>query len=248
MTQSISLIIPALNEQDVILNVLSGIFNAANSSFDYFEIILVDDGSSDSTGGIMDKFAKTYPGIKVIHNESNRGLGASFQIGLGVAQYEYVMLLCGDGGLPAKSLPKIFSLVGQADVIIPYMENLRSIKSPQRYILSRTYVKTMNLISGFNLRYYNGLPVYRRALLDEIKVKSSGFGFQAEILFKLLKSGCTYKEVGVDGAEETGQSDALRLRNVLSVSRTLTRLMFAIYAFKPIPIDVITKARQKSKY
>ena len=246
MPKSISLIIPALNEQVVLLKVLQGVHDASANHFDKFEMILIDDGSFDLTGKIMEEFADTHLNTKVIHNQKNRGLGASFQIGLKHSTMDYVMLLCGDGGLPARSLPKIFSEVGQADLIIPYMINLKKIKSTQRYLLSRTYVHLLNFISGFNLHYYNGLPVYRRAFFDVIKVKSSGFGFQGEILVKLLKSGCSFKQVGVEGAEETGKSDALRIRNILSVGRTFLRLFMEVIRFKPIPPDVIAKARNAS--
>ena len=244
MPNSIALIIPALNEESVLLKVLDDIYSSTFGFFDQVELILINDGSVDSTGQIMNKFAEMHPNTRVIHNPKNRGLGASFQIGLKYASSEYVMLLCGDGGLPAQSLPTIFSEVGNADLIIPYMVNLKKIKSKQRYFLSRTYVFLLNVISGFNLHYYNGLPIYRRAFFEEMTVKSSGFGFQGEILVKLLKSGCTFKEVGVEGAEETGKSDALRIRNILSVARTFARLSIELISFKPISTRAIERARQ----
>jgi hypothetical protein len=101
----------------------------------------------------------------------------------------------------------------------------------------------MNLLSGYRLRYYNGLPVYPRLLLDEIHITSGGFGFQGEILVKLLKSGCTYKEVGVEGAEETKNSSALRLKNVLSVGRTFFHLVYEILMFRRISPEKIEQFR-----
>jgi hypothetical protein len=153
------------------------------------------------------------------------------------------MLLCGDGGLPARSLPAIFSHIGTADLIIPHMVNLRQIKSLPRYIISRTYSNLLNLLSGYRLRYYNGLPVYRRSLLNAIRITSRGFGFQAEILVKLLKSGCTFVEVGVEGAEEKGRSIALHPRNVISVARTFFHLIVELIRFTPVPSDVIERSR-----
>jgi glycosyltransferase involved in cell wall biosynthesis len=240
---TISLIVPALNEEAVIASVLEGISAQAEGHFRDYELIAVNDGSSDATGAIMEQFAARNPKIRVLHNQPNIGLGASFQKGLRQARHQYVMLLCGDGGLPARSLPGIFRLIGSADLIIPHMTNLRQIKSPARYLISRAYSNLLNLLFGFKLRYYNGLPVYRRSLLDAIRITSSGFGFQAEIVVKLLKSGCTYVEVGVEGAEEKGRSIALRPRNVLSVSKTLFDLLFEIVSFRPIPPDVIARSR-----
>lgn len=243
---SISLIVPALNEEKVVASVLEGIHAQVAARFPAFEIIAVDDGSTDGTGRIMDEFARTHAGVSVIHNPGNRGLGASFIVGLERAQHDYVMLLCGDGGLPARSLPVIFERIGTADLVIPYMDNLRRIKTPSRYLLSRAYTSLLNLLFGFGLCYYNGLPVYRRKLLSAIRINSQGFGFQGEILVKMLKSGCTFAEVGVEGAEETGRSFALRPSNVLSVARTFVYLILEIMRFSPISPEVIADARASS--
>jgi hypothetical protein len=151
------------------------------------------------------------------------------------------MLLCGDGGLPAASLPAIFDRIGTADIVVPWMTNLRRIKSLPRYLLSRAYTTLFNVLCGMRLRYYNGLPVHRNDLLQRIQITSGGFGFQAEILIKLIRSGCTYVEVGVKGAEEKQQSVALRPRNWLSVVATVARLLVELARFKPVPAEVIAR-------
>jgi dolichol-phosphate mannosyltransferase len=240
---SISLIVSALNEEAVVFRVLKEIYTEAVNSFDNFEIILIDDGSSDSTGSLMDEFAKEKDNITVVHNKTNLGLGAAFKLGFSIAKNQYIMLLCGDGGLPACSLPKIFESVGKADLIIPYMRNLKKIKSFSRYLLSRAYVLLLNSIFGFRLNYYNGLPVYPRLLLQSLEIKSNGFGFQGEILIKLLKSGCTYLEIEVEGAEETGNSKALKIKNIFSVGKTFFHLINEIFKFVPISEEIIKKSR-----
>lgn len=241
------MIVPALNEQAVVGGVLADIYRETSKAFEVFEIIAVNDGSTDDTGRVMDEFAAAHAGISVIHNKPNIGLGASFQLGLSRAKHNYVMLLCGDGGLPARSLPAIYEKVGTADLVIPYMLNLKRIKTPARYLLSRTYANLLNVLFGFRLRYYNGLPVYRRSLLQAITITSEGFGFQGEILVKLLKSGCTYVQVGVDGAEETGNSSALRIKNVVSVGKTFAHLIMEIARFKPVPREIIEDGRPKDR-
>lgn len=240
---TISFIVPALNEERLIKKVLEDIYLIARNSFENFEIIAINDGSSDSTLELMSIFAKSHENIYVLNNKVNVGLGAAFQAGLALARKEYVMLLCGDGGLPASSLPKIFENLGRVDLVIPYMSNLKVIKSPSRYIISKTYVYLLNSIFHLNLKYYNGLPVYRKTLLDKISINSSGFGFQAEIIIKLLKSGCSYCQVEVKGAEETGKSHALKFRNILSVAKTFMHLLKEIYIFKPIAVDSIKGPR-----
>ena len=241
---TITFIVPALNEAAIIESVITQILEVVDGRFADYEMLLVNDGSTDDTGRIMDRLAASRDKIRVLHNASNISLGGSYQRGLKETRFEYVMLLCGDGGLPAKSLPAIFDQIGKADIVIPYMLNLREIKTSLRYLLSRTYTGLLNLLFGFKLKYYNGLPVHRTELLRSIRITSMGFGFQGEILVKLLKSGCTYVEVGTLGSEHTRRSLALRPSNIFSVAKTVLHLIFEIMRFEPIPKDIILKSRE----
>ena len=222
---SISFIIPALNEEKVIGKFLEQLLLTIIGQHYVYEVILVNDGSSDRTGEIMESTANLYENVRVLHNSSNIGFGNSFKRGLAEARHDYLMLLCGDGGLPAKSLPPILDKVGTADIVIPWITNLSLIKSSGRFLLSKTYSALLNISFGLSIKYYNGLPIYKREQLQQIIIGSSGFGFQAEIIVKLVKSGCTYVQVGVMGAEEKGTSLALRPRNCISVAWTLLRLL-----------------------
>ena len=173
----------------------------------------------------MNDLADKLPNVSVLHNSPNIGLGASYKRGVGKAKLDYVMMLCGDGGLPASSLPLVIEKIGTADIVIPYMTNLKTIKTPLRYIISQAYTWLLNLLSRHKLNYYNGLPVHRRALLTQTVITSSGFGFQGEILVKLLKSGHSFVQVGILGSESTNKSSIFRLRNIASVSRTVFKLV-----------------------
>lgn len=229
----VSFIVPALNEERVVENVIRDIWRTVDRMIETYEIILIDDGSTDRTGEIMDTLARELPNVRVLHNNPNIGLGASYQRGVREAAYDYVMMLCGDGGLPAASLPPIIANIGRADIVIPYMTNLKEIKTPLRYFVSRSYTHVMNLLSGQKLHYYNGLPVHRRALLTNASIRSSGFGFQAEILVQLLRAGHSYVQVGVLGSETTNKTSVFRLRNIASVTRTVLRLAKLVFMTPP---------------
>jgi dolichol-phosphate mannosyltransferase len=232
---SVSFIVPALNEEKVVEQVICEIFSNVNRLIQTYEIILVDDGSTDHTGQIMDALASELAHVRVLHNRPNIGLGASYQRGFREAKYDYVMMLCGDGGLPASSLPPIIEKIGTADIVIPYMTNLKSIKTPLRYFISRAYTQLLNHLSGYTLNYYNGLPVHRRRLLDSTVMTSSGFGFQGEILVKLLKSGHSFVQVGVLGGETTNKSSVFRPRNLASVTKTVLKLIRLVIVLSLYP-------------
>jgi dolichol-phosphate mannosyltransferase len=229
--KSITIVIPALNEESVVEGVVRDIFTKVAASFTEYEIILIDDGSTDKTGAIMDSLAGELPNARALHNPGNIGLGSSYQRGLAEARGTYLMMLCGDGGMPAASLPPIFAAVGSADIVLPFITNLKQIKSPVRYFTSRTYTNLLNLLFGQKIKYYNGLPVHRVDLLRQLRINSSGFGFQGEILTKLLRGGCSMTEVGVPGAEMTKNSSAVSVKGLINIAKVLTLLVWEVRRF-----------------
>jgi dolichol-phosphate mannosyltransferase len=228
---TITLIIPALNEEEMITPTVQQILACVDGRFLDYEVLLVNDGSTDATGELMEHLAATNPRIRVFHHLRNLGLGSSYRLGIAEARHQYVMLLCGDGGMPASSLPAIFDRIGTADIVIPFVRNLRQIKTSVRFVISRAYTTLLNILFGLRLRYYNGLPVHRVDLVRAVEIKSDGFGFQGELLVKLLKSGCSFVQIGVDGAEKTKRSSALRLSSVINVAKTLTLLVWEVTSF-----------------
>jgi len=231
IAKNISIVIPALNEEAVVEGVVRDLAKQVAAFFADYEIILIDDGSTDKTGEIMDRLSIELPHVRVIHNPGNIGLGASYQRGVADARCNYLMMLCGDGGMPAASLPPIFAAVGSADIVAPYVTNLRTIKSPARYFTSRVYTNLLNLLFGQKIKYYNGLPVHRVDLLKQLRINSTGFAFQGEILTKLLRSGCSMIEVGVAGAEMTRNSSALRLKGLINIAKVLMLLVWEVRRF-----------------
>ena len=227
--RTLSIIVLALNEGEAIEGVVRDILFHTEGRFDDFEVILVDDGSTDCTGALMDGLASQHPKIRALHNPTNLGIGAAYRVGLAEARFAYVLQLCGDGGLPAESLPAIYEKVGDADIVAPYMTNLREIKSPARYLLSRVYTGLLNLLFGLDLRYYNGLPVHRREHVRSLDLHSTGFTFQGEILVKLIKRGASYVQVGVQGSVGKGSSSAVRPGSLLNVGAALVVLVYTIW-------------------
>ncbi len=228
---SISLIVPALNEEELIEKTVREILDQVQHQFSSYELILINDGSTDRTGEIMNQLANEFPSIQALHHSKNIGLGACYKQGVENAKLEFVMMLCGDGGLPSESLPPIFEAIGTADIVVPYMKNLREIKTPFRYTLSRSYTSLLNSLFQQELNYYNGLPVHRLELLRQIDIVSSGFGFQGEILIKLLRAGCSYVQVGVLGAEKTNRSKAVSVKNLANMCKTFLHLIINLLRF-----------------
>ena len=224
----VSIVVPALDEEVALVPFMQGLLQVLGELPQRVEIVLVDDGSTDGTGALMEKFVVAYDCVKAVHNPRNLGLGKAYLAGIRAASGTHAALMCGDGGLPPENLRAILSQFGRADIVVPYVSNLKDIKTPFRYLLSKIYKNLLNSIFGLDIRYYNAGALLPIPLIRKLDITTSGFGFQAEMLIKLIRAGCTYVQVPVVGAEATNRSQALRLRNLLSVGRTFFRLVSSI--------------------
>jgi hypothetical protein len=123
---------------------------------------------------------------------------------------------------PKETLVTVFGQLGRADIIVPYHPKVPG-KSEFRHRLSQIYTHLVNLLSGYRIRYYNGLAAHLRYNVMRWGPYSFGFGFQAELITRLLDEGATYIEIPVVATHQDkgGANSALNLKNYLSAGHTL---------------------------
>jgi glycosyltransferase involved in cell wall biosynthesis len=228
---TLSIIVPAYNEEQNLGISLTEFITAANDVFSTYEILVINDGSVDRTQAIAEDFSRRFPQIRVINHPVNQGIGAAYRTGLDAAKMNYCMFLCADNTIGAESLKEIFRKMGQADLVLPYIGNPES-RSWSRRFISSIYVTFLNLIFGFHLKYYNGLHILPVHALRNMDITPS-FAFSAQIVVRLLKAGYTYVDAPMLNRERThGRTKAFKVKNILSVIKTIALLIGEIY-FKP---------------
>jgi glycosyltransferase involved in cell wall biosynthesis len=222
--KSVTIIVPALNEERNLADAVANIRRAVEGLFDDREILVFDDGSTDHTGEIADRLGAEDPRLSIRHHSHPKGLGAIFKAGVEQARMTYVIMIHGDNETHPDSIRAVLERAGRADLIIPFTIN-PEIRSWVRQRLSTTFTGLVNLCSGLRLRYYNHIVLYRTSLIRSVDIRTDGFGFQAEALVRLLRLGASYEEIGVQIQKRpSGSSKAFRLKNVLAVSAFLVRL------------------------
>ena len=232
MKPTLSVIVPALNEEENIAAAVREILQAIGDRFADYELLLFDDGSRDQTGAIMDKLAAGNPHIRVTHNATPRNLGGVYKQGVALARCDYVTWVPGDNENPGSALVPVFEAIGKADIVVPYSANMK-VRPLSRRIISRCYTLLMNLLFGHWLPYYNGTAVYRTASVRGIEIRTDSFAFQSEVLVKLLRLGNTYTIVGINIQPQPNRtSKAFRWRNVLTVIKAVFCLFYEVH-FQP---------------
>jgi len=224
----LTIAIPCLNEENNICATLDTV-TAAMSELPYrYEILVIDDGSTDGTAERVERYCETHPDLPIyLHrNGRNRGLAYSYVDGAFLGRGKYYRLVCGDNVEPKQTLLAVFRQLGKADLIIPYHEPVPG-KSAFRRMLSQTYAFLVNKLSGYRIRYYNGLPLTLRYNVMRWGPYSFGFGFQAELITRLLDENASYIEIPVVATHQnkTGGNSALNWRNFFSVGHTLLEVL-----------------------
>jgi len=228
MNDTLTVIIPALNEEGNLSAAVGTVLGAITGRFADYELLIFDDGSTDRTGGIADELAAGNPRIRVIHNPRNMGFGYNYSRGVELARMEYVTMFPGDNEIPGEAIRGILDAVGSADIVVPYVAT-PSVRSGSRRLISASFVSLVNCLFGLRLRYFNGPCVHRRTLLQSVPMRTHGFAYMAAILVRLIRSGCSYVEVPMPlQARQHGRSKAFRLKNIVSVLSTIGGLLWEI--------------------
>lgn len=226
---SISVIIPAFNEENNLKAAIAMVSEVVERRFDEHEIIIFNDGSTDRTGNIAEMLASRNKNIKVIHHRRPKCLGGVYKEGVKIAKMNYLILVNGKNDTSTESLDAIFALRGKADIIIPYAVNSEE-RPVIRKIISKSFVALLNLIFRLNLRYYNHYVLHKRALINTVNLHTDSYAFEAEALIKLIKSGHSYIEIGViDNFENDIKTKAFKLKNMIGVVLFLFRTIYEIY-------------------
>lgn len=224
--KTVSFVVLALNEEDHIDNTIETVLAAVRASqIDGFEIVMVNDGSTDRTGMLMEAQRRTLINAKVIHHEINKGLGAAYMSGIAVLSMEYVMIIAGDNIMPAASITEIINSIGNNDMVLPFMTD-DQFREPIRRYGSSGFTWVINKMSGNKIRYYNGMVV-RSDLFKGEKIDSTGYSLMAECVLKFLRKGADYIEVGVPHGyplAKKSNSKALQIKNLKNLFVSLIRI------------------------
>lgn len=223
---TVTVFIPAFNEEKNLANAVAGALSAVAGQVDGYEILILDACSSDRTGEIADELAAVNPHIRVIHPKQWAGLGANYMEGVRQARMEYFVMFPGDNENSWQSLAEAIAMAGKADIIISYTLNME-VRALHRRLISNAFVWLLNYLFGLTMRYYNGNAVYKTKLVQALDIKSQDFAYNAEILIKLIKSGCSYTEFGIQ-IKPTNKTAIFSMKNMIGVVKTISRLFYDV--------------------
>ena len=235
----VSLVIPAYNESEAIAEVVAQHHEALSRLVREFEIIVVDDGSTDGTATAVP------PGqARVLRHPINRGYGQSLQTGIGAARHDWILMTDADGTYPVSEAMRLFDHAPDFDLIIGARQGSHFWGTPLQTILRMIYLFCASFVVGEKLPDANsGLRLARRELVNKFGlVQCLGYSFSTTMTLSLLKEGRFVKFLPIEfRARAGGKSKVKPVRDIL---RTLQLMTEVILIYNPMKLFVTLAAAQ----
>lgn len=188
----VSIILPAFNEEAIIkknIAILYEYLETLNDKYDW-EILIVNDGSSDQTGALAESISKSYENMTVYHHKTNRNLGTAMRTGFDNSQGDYVIVMDIDLSYSPEHIGKLLNKIEEADadmvIASPYMKGGKNTCVPfMRLLLSKTVNFLMRKASNLNIHTFTGMVrAYNGDFVRSINTKSTTYDINPELILK----------------------------------------------------------------
>ena len=230
MHSSISIIIPAYNEENGISNVISEIELLMNENNINHEIIIVDDGSTDKT---IEKVSST--NAKLIEHQQNRGYGAALKTGIRASIYDQIAIIDADGTYPVNYLVELIDNKKNYDMVVGARTgknvSIPLIRRPAKWALNKLAIFLTNYpIPDLN----SGLRLFRKkSLVKFLHILPDGFSFTTTITIAMITNNFNIKYIPIDYKKRIGKSKIRPIYDTLNFISLITRM---VLYFKPLRV------------
>ena len=240
--ESLTLFFPMWNEEEMIERTVGAALEigdelvVAQRIVDY-EVLLVDDASTDATAEIAERLAEEHERVRVVHHEVNKKLGGSIRTGLAEAKGDLVLYTDADMPFDLTQLHKALRLaeIYDADIVSAYRHD-RTGEGAKRAVYSYVYNSLVKVALGLRMRDVNfAFKLIRRRVLDHLDLKSDGSFLDVELLAKSQRMGFHVIQFGVDYFPRArGTSTLSSPAVILKIIREFAGLYRDVRATKPV--------------
>jgi len=224
LKRSCAVIIPVFNEQNAVADTVTRIQQICASIPDYeFEIICIDDGSSDASGKIL----ATLPETTVLTHRVNRGYGAALRTGLDYCTQDWVFITDADGTYPLEDLGRLLERAeGGVDMVVGSRGGAGISRNPLKQLARWILRKMVHGLTGVMVPDLNsGMRVFRKALYTEFRhLLPLGFSFTTTLTVASLYSGYRVEYVPIHYDRRIGQSNIKPLKDFFGFVMLIVRL------------------------
>jgi glycosyltransferase involved in cell wall biosynthesis len=225
----LSIFFPAYNDSGTIASLVISALRTARTLTPDHEVIVVNDGSADNTAEILDELARTYPQVRVVHHEKNRGYGGALRTGFASATRELVFYTDGDGQYDPAEMEVLWRRFDSSVDLVNGYKISRS-DPLHRIIIGRIYHHTVKILFGLKVRDVDcDFRLMRRSIFDTVHLEKNSGVICLEIMKKITDGGFRIVEVPVHHYHRAhGKSQFFNFRRLFRTAIDVFKLWFAL--------------------
>jgi glycosyltransferase involved in cell wall biosynthesis len=225
----LSIFFPAYNDAGTIASLVLVAHMTARELTDDHEVIVVEDGSPDHTGALLDEMARHFPWLKVVHHGANRGYGGALRSGFAAAAKELVFYTDGDAQYDPREMTRLWEAFSpEVDFVNGY--KITRHDPFHRKVIGRVYHHFVKLAFGLRLRDVDcDFRLLRRGIFDKVRLTRSSGVICVELMKKVQDHGYRIAEVPVHHFHRSyGKSQFFNLPRVARTLADLARLWWEL--------------------
>lgn len=213
---SLSVILPAHNEEAAIAETVQSVVDTLTAWVEDFEVIVVNDGSQDATRAIVEALAANDPRVRLINHAINEGYGAALVSGFEAVNKDLAFFMDSDGQFDIRDLDRFFPFIGKYDAVLGYRIDRQD--TWMRKLNAWGWKLLVSIVLGLHVRDVDcAFKLYRADFFHKHRLETRGAMINAELLYKFTRAGYTYTQLGVHhlprhGGRATGAKPAVIAR------------------------------------
>ncbi len=234
---SISVVLPAYNEEESIPLTVANVVEALQDLCEDYEIVVVNDGSRDRTAQVTLALAQQYRQVRLVQHEVNKGYGAALYTGFISARKDLVFMTDGDAQFDVREIRLLLPLLEGADLAVGYRNPRRD--PFHRLLYAWGWNLLINLLFGYTVRDVDcAFKLFRRGILNDFVVESRGATFSTEFLVRAKRTGHRIREAGVTHLpRQAGKPTGGRPDVVIRAFKELIRFRWRLFREPRRPVQ-----------
>jgi len=234
---SITSFFPAYNDQHTIEGIVRSAAAEMSKLTDDFEVLVVNDGSQDNTGDILERLRQELPFLRVIHHDGNKGYGAALITGFTNASKELIFYTDGDGQYDVREMGNLYAKMGpNVDLVNGY--KVKRSDPWYRIVIGEVYRRTIRFVFQLSIRDVDcDFRLFRRHVFERIALESKSGVICVEMARKFDMAGFRMAEVPVSHYPRLhGSSEFFRFRHIQHTLQGLVRAWWSLVISRRLPV------------
>jgi glycosyltransferase involved in cell wall biosynthesis len=234
--RGLTVFFPAYNDSGTIASMVIAAVQTASRLTPDFEVLVINDGSSDATAEVADELARLYPQVRIVHHEKNRGYGGALRSGFSSATKDFIFYTDGDAQYDPREMARLWERMADGVDMVNGYKISRS-DPLHRILIGRIYHHTVKTLFGLRVRDVDcDFRLLRRSIFDRVSLEKSSGVICLEMMKKITDAGFRIVEVPVHHYHRAyGKSQFFNFGRIFRTGIDVFRLWWGLVVRKQRP-------------